>query len=127
MFRQLTIAALLLAAAHFAAGCAAQSHSFIRAENVHDLHAGKIVQITLTSGEVVRFDNRGARYYQEYRGHMDAVAGRTTSGELYVTSTAQVRQALVERTVEQEPRIDIFPVLIIISLAVALHANSAQN
>jgi cytochrome c biogenesis protein ResB len=120
-------AAVLLAMVHFAAGCVGQSRSLVRSQNVSSLHAEKIVQVTLASGEVVRFDQKGAHYYEQYNNRTRVVIGRTMAGNGVTIPVEQVREALVERIVNDESNVDVFPAVVITGLLVATVVSGAQR
>ncbi len=127
MLRRLSTAAVLLVLVYFAAGCAGQSRSLIRTKSVSNLEGEKIVQLTLTTGEVVRFNSSGGHYYDEHRGDTKVIAGRSEAGKLIAIPVIQVQEALVERIVDEEAHVDVFPALIITGLAVAVIANGQQK
>ena len=127
MFRPLLTAAILVAAMLFAAGCVGQSRHLVRTQDTSRLEAEKIVQVTLLHGQVVRFDRKGARYYERYQNHTNVIIGRTETGDGTVIPAERVREALVERIVNKDSNVDVFPAVIIAGFLVASVVNGSNR
>ncbi len=126
MFRRFLSLAVLLASL-LLAGCMMPSEQIVRTESASRLSGEKIIQVTLTGGEVVNFDRRGARYLERYEDQSRVLVGRTEDGRLLVINLEQIRDALIESEPVAEGRqFDAFPTLIMVGLAVAVAVNGTN-
>jgi hypothetical protein len=112
-------AAIVFVLISFFLGCAASTRAYVDRENVPQFAEMKIIKLTLTNGNVVKFDRAGGRYYEQYKGKKHVIAGRAEDGQIAVIELDRVSKAYVESATEEGNGM-FFPALIIVGFAVAI-------
>jgi hypothetical protein len=117
----LRTAGMLCAFVNFILGCAASTRAFIDRENVPQFAGAKIIKLTLTNGNVLKFDRDGGRYYEHYGSKKRVIVGRTENDQKVAISLDRVLKAYVESdgaTAESSGL--LFPTVLLVGLAVAI-------
>jgi hypothetical protein len=99
-----------------------------RAQNVSRLGDEKIVRVVLMSGETIRFDFAGARYYAKYKNKTHVIVGKTAEGQIAELDRDNVLRVYTARDSHQEAFSQaLFPTLFIFGSPVKLTATSSSS
>jgi len=125
-FHRLIAAAMLSFSAALLTSCMPPP-AMPRAQDFSRLDNEKIARVVLKSGETIRFDFAGAKYYAKYKNKTRVIVGTTEEGRTAVLDRDNVRRVYTARDFNEEVISQaLFPTLFILGVLVVVAAKSAS-
>jgi len=98
-----------------------------RAQDVSRLGEEKFVRVVLKSGETIRFDFAGARYYAKYKNKTRVIARTTTDGRIVELDRDNVLRVYTARAFNEEAFSQaLFPTRFILGVLIVAAAKGAS-
>ena len=119
-------AAMPCFAAAFMSSCA-PPRPLLRPSDVAQRGNEKIARMTMTSGEVIKFDFNGGRYYAKHKNKTRVIVGKTIKGIAVELDLDRVLRIYTVRDWEEERlHRSVFPAFFILAFLVAATSQSSS-